>query len=901
MNRNINLEQEALSILKEYEYNFYDENVDFTSIIILVDDKLNYFDLCIEGIRKFTPKETYEMIIIDNRASCDTEEIKLENDLKIIRNIYNLGVSKLLNQGIKEAKGNNIIFLNGNVIVTPNWLNNLSRALHSSSDIGAVGAITNKSTVKFKAKNEILDFEFITNREATISNKDLNYSNLSEMLEFSMVHNLTNENLWDYQVNLDGFCLMIKKSIIDEIGVFDNLFTLEKHLYDDISLRILVEGYKLVLCKDTFVYSFNKDYCSLDYYEYSKLYKDNSDRLSFKWGYDINYSSLTRYEIIDMIKSHEKESIKVLEIGCGVGATLIEIKNRYKKAQIYGIEIDKNSGYICSKIFNKSIGNIEKMEELEYQDNFFDYIIFADVLEHLKSPWDVLLKVKRYLKNDGNILISLPNIMNISVIEEIINGSFSYKQAGILDKTHIRFFTLNEMYKLFSDTGYKIEQVKYNLLSLTNEKLDLINKLKSMASVEINEEFSAYQYILRVSKDEKNIERNIEKYTAYVDYLHNKDKDNLLYKEYLEEDYKFEPKDSKIIAYYLPQFHLNKENNMWWGRGSTEWDNVVKAVPQYTGHYQPRLPIDMGFYNLEMVSALQRQIELAKSSGIYGFSIYYYLSGETKLLRKPLDILLEHKELDIPFCLYWANEDWTKGYKSKSKEILIKQFISEEEYKMAIYDMAKYLKDERYITINNKKLIMIYRPLSIINAKKVIEYWRNYCRLNGIGEIYVMGTKSDNPTIDDVSYYSKCGFDGVNQFSPMTDVRSFNNISEKIDFISNDYLGTVFDYKEYVEKRKYINMDYYKTYKCVCPGWDNTPRKGKEGWIFEGYSPELYYKWISDTMLMNKKSHYLDEDIVFVNAWNEWGEGAILEPCTKYGYAYLNANKKAILDLRRRF
>lgn len=881
MNNNINLSEDTLRDLKEYEYDVNKMSIRFTSIIILINNKLDYIKLCIESIRKFTQKDKYEIIVVDNGLLCDDKWLGLQNDLKIIRVKYNLGISGMLNQGIDLAKGDNIIFLKDDVIVTPNWLYNLDSALNSSSNTGAVGAIANEGSILLE--------------------KDLSYNNLLEMLEFSKVYNLLNDALWDYKIKLDTFCYMIKKEVLDKIGRFDDLFTLAEYACNDISLKILDYGYSLLLCKDTFVHNFNKIDNNKEFLKESKA---NYNKLSLKWGYDISYSSYIREEIINMINNNAEEKIRVLEVGCGVGVTLLEIKNIYRNAEIYGIEIDKNSGKICEKIFDKTIGNIEDMKDLKYGDKFFDYIIFADVLEHLKDPWNTLVKIKTYLKDDGNILASIPNIMHISVISDLIKGSFSYQPSGILDRTHLRFFTFDEIKKLFFKTGYDMDTIYYNELKLTPENDDLIKKLKNISNIKNEKEYSASQYFLKASKKEyTGIESKLEKYMEYSEYIHNKNEFLPEYEECLGEEYKPDSKDSKLIAYYLPQFHFNDDNNRWWGRGSTEWDNVTRAVPQYMGHYQPRLPIDMGFYNLEMLDSFNRQIELAKKNGIYGFSMYYYFSGENKLLRRPLDILLENKELDIPFSLYWANEDWTKGYKSYSKEILVKQFDSVNEYKMAINDMEKYLRDERYIKINNKKLIMIYRPLKIPNVSEVIEYWRNYCRVNGIGEIYVMATKDrkceDDSSLACADYYINCGFDGVNQFNPTADIEKFSLLNNKINFIRDDFSGEVFDHKQYVEQRKYVNTDYYKIYKCVFPSWDNTPRKGKDSWIFEGSSPKLYYKWIYDTMLTNKGNNYLDDDVVFINAWNEWGEGAILEPCTKYGYAFLNATKKAIMDLRK--
>ncbi|MCC0649944.1 MULTISPECIES: glycoside hydrolase family 99-like domain-containing protein [unclassified Clostridioides] len=884
MNYNMSLDNNMINIISEYEYNNDKVNTNFTSIIISVHNHIEYTKLCIESIRKFTSIGTFEIIVIDNASTDGTIKwLKSQNDLKIIQNKdYPTEMFTGYIRGIEASKGESILFLENKIVATPNWLDNLSKALYSDNNIGIVCAVSNEDSI--------------------CKNMNLKYDNILDMLDFSKCFNVSNSKLWDYKFSLSTSCFLIKKEVLNQIGDLDKLFTLEHYIFQDVFLRVIDKGYNLLMCKDTFVHCFNKILHDRDD-ELKYIKEINNEKLNSKWNFYMKNSSKNYSEIMQMIKSRKKESINVLEIGYGLGEALLELKNIYRNANTYRTKININSGELGEIVFNNLMRNTEGIN-LKSMYGFFDYIIFPNTLNCLRNPWDVLRNIYEYLKEDGYILVSVPNIMHISVIKKLINGSFSYSDSEVLDKSYLRFFTFKEIHKLFKETGYEIVEIYYSKTDMESEELQLIENLSGLLTKDIKEEYFVDKYFLKISKKNKKcLENDINKYKMYIDYIHNKNSFSSEYSKDISLDYEFNKIDSKLIAYYLPQFHLDDNNNEWWGRGSTEWDNVSRAIPQYIGHYQPRLPKDLGFYSLESIDTFKRQIQLAKGSGIYGFSIYYYLSGDVKLLRKPLDILLNNKDLKIPFCLYWANEDWTRGYKSDNKEILVKQLDTKEDYKNAIYDMKRYLEDDRYIEINNKKVIMIYRPLNIPDPIEVIGFWREYCKLNNIGDIYVIATKE--PWGKDSSYYHQCGFDAVNEFSPhgniSTDLSKYSIINKEIDFIKDNYEGRVFDYREYVEKRNYIDYECNKIYKCVTPSWDNTPRKAEKSWIFEGSSPKYYYMWLKDIMTMNKKNRNLDEDIVFINAWNEWGEGAILEPCSKYGYAYLNLTQKAIKDVRREF
>jgi len=350
--------------------------------------------------------------------------------------------------------------------------------------------------------------------------------------------------------------------------------------------------------------------------------------------------------------------------------------------------------------------------------------------------------------------------------------------------------------------------------------------------------------------------------------------------------------DPKIIAYYLPQMHPTPENDAWWGKGVTEWNNVARAVPQYVGHYQPRLPGELGFYDLRLKENIIRQTELAKMYGIYAFCWYYYWFDGKRLLERPLDMYLNNPDIDFPFCLCWANESWTKGFFGSSKEVIMKQNHTVESYKQFIVDITKYFRDKRYMEINGKKLLIVYKPQDVPDCKKILEYWREYCKIEGLGDLYIIGCWTSDQREDFISK----GFDAIAEFQPGAILNYCKKINATIPFVNEDFSGAIYSYKDVIENKIYQkNFSKEKMYHAAMPMWDNTPRRNNKGSIiFDGATPALFQQWIEDIVENNNERTDLDDNLVFINAWNEWGEGAYLEPDKRYGYAYLQAIEEAL-------
>jgi lipopolysaccharide biosynthesis protein len=366
--------------------------------------------------------------------------------------------------------------------------------------------------------------------------------------------------------------------------------------------------------------------------------------------------------------------------------------------------------------------------------------------------------------------------------------------------------------------------------------------------------------------------------------------DNGLFVPYSQHDIQYKDGDVKPIAFYLPQFHAIPENDEWWGKGFTEWYNVASAVPSYYGHYQPHLPYDVGYYDLSHVDVMKRQVELAKNYGIYGFCLYYYRFGTKRLLEKPLDNFLEHKdELDIPFCVCWANENWSRRWDGQDKEVLMEQNY-EADSLLCIQEIAGYFSDERYIHIGDKPLLIIYRGNLIPNVADMLDTWRRYLRDVGVGEVVIAGC-----AMNDVKDPVALGFDIGIDFTPnnfMTDIER-QTLATSMSPTKREY--HLYDMQQYLDEVDEFIKQNEEMFYTVFTSWDNTARR-KSGAFIYPLSPEGYMYWLKKCIKATAENQSQDSRIVFINAWNEWADGAHLEPDRRYGYAYLEATAEAFSE-----
>ena len=346
----------------------------------------------------------------------------------------------------------------------------------------------------------------------------------------------------------------------------------------------------------------------------------------------------------------------------------------------------------------------------------------------------------------------------------------------------------------------------------------------------------------------------------------------------------------KLIAFYLPQFHAVPENDAWWGKGFTEWTNTTKAIPRFVGHYQPRLPGELGFYNLTQAEVLMRQSILARRYGISGFCFHHYWFSGKRLLEQPIDLLLSRPDIDLPFCINWANESWTRRWDGHEKDILQKQAHSPEDDIAFAKSLEPYMRDPRYIRIDDRPFLMLYRPGILPDAAETVARWRTHFIKVGLGNPYITMAQAFG---DGVA--AKYGMDAAVGFPPFW---AGAPKREDLELLDPKYSGEVVEYGVMAQSTISGYATDRQVFPGVCPSWDNEARKPGRGSCFTGSTPEQYGKWLHAACNAAMRAFPPAERLVFINAWNEWAEGAYLEPDRHFGYAYLGQTAKVLNELR---
>jgi hypothetical protein len=380
---------------------------------------------------------------------------------------------------------------------------------------------------------------------------------------------------------------------------------------------------------------------------------------------------------------------------------------------------------------------------------------------------------------------------------------------------------------------------------------------------------------------------------------------------------------ARVIAFYLPQFHPIPENDKWWGKGFTEWTNVAKAKPLFKGHYQPRIPADLGFYDLRVPEVREQQAQMAQEAGIEGFCYWHYwFSHDHKLLERPFQEVLSSGKPDFPFCLGWANHSWTNksweaGTRQQKEMTLMQMVYNEDEYIKHFYDVLPALKDKRYITVDNKPLFLVWSPTDIPSANTFIQLWQQLAKENGLNGIHFVGIQqsiiNDHIRLKDLlfkripnqaaniyQHILELGFDAINS-------RGYNRADlccrTLWDIIYRAITIRLFKYypiskcdQRQINRHLYSQEDTQENvYPTIIPNWDRSPRSGKKARIYTNSTPEVFAEQVDMALdlIKNKKEEH---KILFLMSWNEWAEGNYMEPDLKYGHGFLKALQSKIVQ-----
>ena len=356
---------------------------------------------------------------------------------------------------------------------------------------------------------------------------------------------------------------------------------------------------------------------------------------------------------------------------------------------------------------------------------------------------------------------------------------------------------------------------------------------------------------------------------------------------------------ARVIAYYLPQFHPIPENDEWWGKGFTEWTNVGLAKPLFKGHYQPRVPADLGYYDLRLPEVREAQAQMARKAGVEGFAYWHYWWAGKQLIERPFNEVLKTGKPDFPFCLSWANETWSGVWIGSPGKILMEQtYPGKEDHEKHFYTVLEAFHDPRYINVDGQPVFVIYRPLHIPDTRLFIEFWNELALKNGLNGIHFVGIAT--VPRKQTSEILALGFNAVNTVGTYEaeDIidgklkhKIKNNLMERIGgIILNKYR-----YDDIVNNIFSRNDSLDNVYPTILPQWDNSPRSGKRSIIYTNSTPDKFKKHVQQAIeIINDKS--IEHKILFLKSWNEWAEGNYVEPDINYGHGYLNALEETVLE-----
>jgi hypothetical protein len=559
-----------------------------------------------------------------------------------------------------------------------------------------------------------------------------------------------------------------------------------------------------------------------------------------------------------------KSSVDIIKLAYpDIDNSKIEIKP-HKVDYIRPAVIKKNTKTVNIAV----IGNISTHKGLNIICSIADYIYHTgyDIKIHHfgnKPYYDndfsksfnlnpIIIKHGKYNKVD------LPELMEKNEIDCVLIPSISPETFSYTTEEAIK---MNLPVAVF-DLGAPAERVKNYSKGIILENKDpeyIINKLLS---------FLGHNDLTALRKSE---------FEPQIDYS-----DKIIHKKI------------KILSYYLPQFYSIPENDRWHGKGFTEWTKVKPAKPLFKYHYQPHIPHeDLGYYILNSPEILKKQADMMKKAGVFGQIFYHYWFLGKQLLEKPAQILLENKDIDMNFCFCWANENWTKKWDGNEKETLMEQLYSKDDAYAFINYLIPFFKDPRYIKIDERPLLFIYKVTSI--PKDMLKHYLNVfeieCNKNNINKPFIVAT-----LIRGCNDPREFGMDAAVERVPY-------DWGEIIDCLiktnpSDEFGGMIFDYNKvvdfYLKRLKQNRSKGFLQFSSLCTSWDNTARYGKNAIMLHGSSPAKFQKWLEELILYSESNLPEDKQIIVVNAWNEWAEGAHLEPDKKFGYAYLNAIGRAL-------
>ena len=575
-------------------------------------------------------------------------------------------------------------------------------------------------------------------------------------------------------------------------------------------------------------------------------------------------------------------SRRVLELGAGPGSVTLHLSAA--GCRVTAVERDPSALALLAGRCERAVPADLEAPDWEGTPGLegpFDTVVLADVLEHLLDPAALLRRLPPLLAAGGAVVVSLPHVCYAPLLAGLMQEDFRYGPWGLLDRTHLRFFGLRNMQRLFEDAGYAITEAELVRVAPEQSEFAAVwGRLRAAQREALRDGpyWDVYQVVLKARPAADWPGPGLSLVALAAPPVAPAQVAGLAGLP-------------TLVAFHLPQFHPFEENDRWWGQGFTEWTNVTKAQPLFSGHHQPQLPTDLGFYDLRLPQAMRAQAKLAEAHGIGAFCYHYYWFDGRRLMVEPLLNLLRDPEQRLPFCLCWANESWTRRWDGADDEILVGQDYPPGWEGRFFDDLLPFLRDPRYLRLDGLPLLVVYRPQQIPDAPAVFEAWRRLAAEAGLGGLHVCAA-----LIHGNWDCRPFGADSGVEFPPHN---SGGLPPAPAPAWLRPFSGRLFEHADLAEmylERRYPGQRVFRT---VVPSWDNSARLDGRAYVLANGSPGNYEQWLRRAMELSAREQPGPEKLLFINAWNEWAEGCHLEPDRRHGRAFLEATLRASLGQSR--
>jgi hypothetical protein len=632
-----------------------------------------------------------------------------------------------------------------------------------------------------------------------------------------------------------------------------------------------------------------------------------------------------RQDLIDLFSGPRR---RVIEIGSGSGDTGLYCKQKFPGVEYWGFETDKAAATASLTRLDKTVcGRFEEqsLSVLGMTPHSVDGVVLDGALARMADPWRTLTALLPWLTEDAELAVSLPNLRNLWLLNEIAEGRFTYGADGLPDMAQLRFFTLREIQGLMESSGYTIVQASIvpdpRLAEFQAQHARVrgpgVFHYKSIGIQlpgAVLPELCARQFVLRAAprrlfRDLKPVTHAESAQRLAADYDEAFQSDPVHYVPQLPPAPATPRIPVDLYAFYLPQYHPTPRNSQWWGEGFTEWSNVARARPSFNGHYQPRHPGELGYYDLRVDEVMARQAELAKQAGLAGVIFYYYWFSGTPVLDMPLkQYMTRWQELGLPFMVMWCNENWRRSWVSSAtppeqQDLLMAHLHLPDDPERFIDDLHPVFSHPGYVRIDGRPVLLVYPmtgrngSLSIAASRANVARWRTRARQTGLGELWIGTWSGGRKTADTLRAPQDLGADFFFDFPPnhaQVNWTASDSTAGVHDFYDPDQQITLLYYEALMDKLRALPPPATPLVKTVLAGsWDNTARKERHATVFHGGTPPLYERWLRESaQFAQAHPGPGGKAMVFINAWNEWAEGVYLEPDRKYGYALLAATQR---------